>query len=135
MVIDSSALLAVFLGEPEREFYLDQMVNADVRRISAVTFVETGIVLEGRRGAASRHELERLLQQVAIEVVAVDAEQAVAALAAWRKFGKGRHPARLNLGDCFSYALAQLTEEPLLAKGEDFARTGLELCPQAPPPS
>lgn len=133
MVIDSSALVAVFLREPEREFFLDMILKADTRRISAVTFVETGIVLEGRRGAVAEHELDRFLERVAIEVVAVDAEYAAAALAAWRKYGKGRHPAGLNLGDCFSYALAHSVGEPLLAKGEDFGRTDLELCPQALP--
>jgi ribonuclease VapC len=135
MVIDSSALVAIFLREPEREFYLRQIVHATARHISAVTYVETGIVLEGRRGIAAEHEFERFLKQAAIEVVAVDAEQSAAALAAWRKFGKGRHPAGLNLGDCFSYALSRSTGEPLLAKGDDFAKTDVELCPQVPPAS
>ncbi len=134
MVIDSSALVAVFLREPEREFFLDLIIEAGARRISAVTFVETGIVLEGRRGIVAEHQLEKFLEQVAIEVVAIDAEQATAALAAWRKYGKGRHPAGLNLGDCFSYALSHSSGEPLLAKGDDFAHTDLELCPQQPRP-
>jgi len=134
MVIDSSALVAIFLGEPERELYLSLIVKDHSRRVSAVSFVETGMVLEGRRGPVAQDELERFLARVAIEVVAVDPDQARSALAAWRKYGKGRHPAGLNLGDCFSYALARSTGEPLLAKGEDFARTDLKLCPQAPPP-
>lgn len=133
MVIDSSALVAIFLREPEREFYLDLIVKDHTRRVSAVTFVETGMVLEGRRGTVAQDELERFLQRLAIEVVAVDRAQARSALAAWRKYGKGRHPAGLNLGDCFSYALAQSTGEPLLAKGEDFARTDVKLCPQISP--
>jgi ribonuclease VapC len=133
MVIDSSAVVAVFLREPEREFYLNLILKADTRLISAVTFVETGIVLEGRRGSIAERELEKFLNRSAIEIVAVDAEQAAAALVAWRKYGKGRHSAGLNLGDCFSYALSQSRGEPLLAKGDDFARTDLELCPQAPP--
>jgi ribonuclease VapC len=133
MVIDASAIVAIFLREPERALYLDLILKAKARYISAVTFVETGIVLEGRRGAVARHEVERFLERSAIEVVSVDAEQAVAALNAWRTYGKGRHPVGLNLGDCFSYALAQSTGEPLLAKGGDFAQTDLELCPQAPP--
>lgn len=133
MVIDSSALVAIFLREPEREFYLDLIVKDHTRRLSAVTFVETGMVLEARRGPVAQDELERFLARVAIDVVAVDSGQARSALAAWRKYGKGRHPAGLNLGDCFSYALAQATGEPLLAKGEDFARTDLKLCPRVPP--
>jgi ribonuclease VapC len=134
MVIDASAIVAIFLREPERESYLHLILKAKARYISAVTFVETGIVLEGRRGAVARHEVERFLERAAIEVVAVDSEQAAAALNAWRKYGKGRHPAGLNLGDCFSYALARSTGQPLLAKGDDFSRTDLELCPQTPPP-
>lgn len=133
MVIDSSALVAIFLGEPERGFFLSLILRADRRLISAVTFVETGMVLEGRRGAAARREVKKLLDEAAIEIAAVDAELAATALDAWRKYGKGRHPAGLNLGDCFSYALARSSGEPLLAKGEDFARTDLHLCPQAPP--
>jgi len=133
MVIDSSALVAIFLREPERDFYLDLIVKARARRVSAVTFVETGMVLEGRRGAVAQDELERFLERLAIEVAAVDPGQANSALVAWRKYGKGRHPAGLNLGDCFSYALSQSKGEPLLAKGDDFARTDLDLCPQAPP--
>jgi ribonuclease VapC len=133
VVIDASAIVAVFLREPEREFYLDLIFSSKQRLMSAVTFVETGIVLEGRRGAVAMFELERFLEQSRIEVVAVDADLAAAALAAWRKYGKGRHPAKLNLGDCFSYALSRLSGEPLLAKGEDFTRTDLDLCPQAPP--
>jgi ribonuclease VapC len=133
MVIDSSALVAIFLREPERELYLSLIVKDHTRRVSAVSFVEAGMVLEARRGPVAQDELERFLERVAIEVVAVDPGHARSALAAWRKYGKGRHPAGLNLGDCFSYALARSTGEPLLAKGEDFARTDLKLCPQAPP--
>ena len=132
MVIDTSAIVAIFLREPEREFYLDLILKAKARYISAVTFVETGIVLEGRRGAVARHEVMRFLERSAIEVVALDAEQAAAALSAWRAYGIGRHPAGLNLGDCFSYALTRSSGEPLLAKGGDFVQTDLELCPQAP---
>lgn len=133
MVIDSSALVAIFLREPERELYLNLIVKEQIRRVSAVTFVETGMVLEARRGPVAQDEMERFLERVAIEVVAVDPGQARSALAAWRKYGKGRHPAGLNLGDCFSYALAKSTGEPLLAKGDDFARTDLDLCLRTPP--
>jgi ribonuclease VapC len=132
MVIDSSALVAIFLREREREFCLSLILRAKKRLISAVTFVETGMVLEGRRGAVARHQVKKFLDEAAIEIVAVDAALAVAALAAWRKYGKGRHPAGLNLGDCFSYALSESSGEPLLAKGDDFARTDLKLCRQPP---
>jgi ribonuclease VapC len=132
MVIDSSALVAIFLREPEREYYLSQILGAKNRFISAVSYVETGIVLEGRRGKAASHDWRKLLDELSVEIVAVDADLAQDALAAWRKYGKGRHPAGLNLGDCFSYALSRSTAEPLLAKGDDFVRTNLELCPQTP---
>lgn len=132
MVIDSSALVAILLREPERAFFVRQILGAKIRLVSAVTFVETGMVLEGRRGQGARHQFSKLLEDASIEIVPVDAEIAMAALAAWRKYGKGRHPAGLNLGDCFSYAVAKRTGEPLLAKGDDFSRTDIELCPQAP---
>lgn len=133
MVLDSSALVAIFLREPEREWFLDLILRSHACRISAVSLVETGIVLEVRRGAVAAHELDRFLERAAVEIVAVDAQQASLALTAWRKYGKGRHPAGLNLGDCFSYALSRSCGEPLLAKGVDFARTDLDLCPQSPP--
>ena len=133
MTIDSSAIVAIFMNEPECLFFQNQILAAETRIMSAVSMVETGIVLEARLGAAVVRDLERYLDRLAIEVAAVDADLAWRALTAWRKYGKGRDRARLNLGDCFSYALSQSTGEPLLAKGEDFARTDLELCPQAPP--
>jgi len=132
MVLDSSALVAIFLREPEREWFLDLILRSHAR-ISAVSLVETGIVLEARRGPSAVHEIDRFLERASVEIVAVDAQHAALALTAWRKYGKGRHPAGLNLGDCFSYALSRSCGEPLLAKGDDFARTDLELCPQSPP--
>jgi ribonuclease VapC len=133
MTIDSSAIIAIFMNEPECLFFQNQILAAETRIMSAVSLVETGIVLEARLGAAVVRDLERYLDRLAIAVAAVDADLAWRALTAWRKYGKGRHRARLNLGDCFSYALSQSTGEPLLAKGEDFARTDLTLCPQAGP--
>ncbi|HEX4007634.1 MAG TPA: type II toxin-antitoxin system VapC family toxin [Acidobacteriaceae bacterium] len=133
MVLDSSAIVAIFMNEPECAFFQSQILAAETRLISAVSIVETGMVLEARLGATALGSLERYLSRLAVEVVAVDENLAWSALAAWRIYGRGRHPARLNFGDCFSYALSQSTGEPLLAKGEDFVRTGLELCPQAPP--
>ncbi len=132
MVIDSSAVVAIFMNEPEYLFFQNQILAAETRLISAASIVETGMVLESRLGAVAVRDFDHWLERLQIEVVGVDRELAWRALAAWRKFGKGHHPARLNLGDCFSYALAQSLGEPLLAKGDDFARTDLELCPQAP---
>jgi len=127
MVIDTSALLAIFLNEPERQLFLGHIVQAESRSISAATVVEAGIVLEARLGDDAGRELDLFLYRAAIQIIPVDADQAAIARAAWRKFGKSRHPAALNLGDCFSYALAQATGEALLAKGLDFPQTGLPL--------
>jgi len=128
MVIDTSALVAVFLEEPERQRFLDAIFEAESRRISAANVLETGIVLEAKRGEAAGRELDLFLHRTAVEVVPVDAEQVEVARLAWRKYGKGRHPAALNFGDCFAYALAKTLGEPLLAKGNDFAQTDLRIC-------
>ena len=128
MVIDSSALLAIFLGEPERKPFLDLMLQAGKRLVSAGSVLETGIVLEAKRGEAAGREFDLFLIRMKIEVVAVDAEQIEIARSAWRSFGKGRHPAALSFGDCFAYALSKSSGEPLLAKGQDFALTDVELC-------
>lgn len=123
MVIDTSALVAMLLDEPERAA-LAAAIEADPRRlVSAATLVEAGIVLEARLGRAGADALDLLLQRAEIQVVALDREQAELARRAWRSFGKGNDPAGLNLGDCFAYALASAVAEPLLFKGEDFART------------
>jgi ribonuclease VapC len=127
MVIDTSALLAVFLGEPERPQFLESITQAEKRRISAANMLETGIVLEARRGEAAGREFDLFLSQAKVDIVAVDAEQADIARLAWRKYGKGRHPAALNFGDCFAYALAKVLDEPLLAKGSDFLRTDIKM--------
>ena len=126
MVIDTSAFLAVFLGEPERWRFLDAITQAETRCISAANTLETGIVLEARRGEAAGREFDLFLHQANVDVVSVDAEQVEIARLAWRKYGKGRHPAALNFGDCFAYALAKTLGEPLLAKGSDFARTDIK---------
>jgi ribonuclease VapC len=127
MVIDSSALLAIFLAEPERQHFLDLIVEAPTRLISAGNALETGIVLEAKRGEAAGREFDLFVVRTNLEVVAVDGEQVEVARSAWRKYGKGRHPAALNFGDCFAYALAKSSGEPLLAKGTDFAQTDLEV--------
>lgn len=128
MVIDSSAIVAILLEEPECESYIAQITAAERRLVSAVSVVETGIVLESRRGDTGVREFNLFLHEAQLEIVPVDAEQAEAARTGWRKYGKGRHPAGLNLGDCFTYALARTAGEPLLAKGSDFAQTDLPLC-------
>jgi ribonuclease VapC len=132
MVIDTSALVAIFLAEPERQPLLDLLLQAETRMISAATVLETGIVLEARRGESAGREFDLFLVRANLQVVAVDSEQAEIARSAWRKYGKGQHPAALNFGDCFAYALAKFTGEPLLAKGTDFAATDIEVCPVRP---
>lgn len=123
MVIDTSALAAIFFREPERQRFLDTIL-ADVRPlVSAATILETGIVVEGRQGEAAGREFDLFAVRAGLQVVPFDAEQADIARSAWRKYGKGRHPAGLSYGDCFSYALSKATGEPLLAKGTDFAST------------
>ncbi|MGV1007505.1 MAG: type II toxin-antitoxin system VapC family toxin [Dermatophilaceae bacterium] len=126
MVVDTSALVAVLLGEPEAETFADAMSgSAQVVRVSAATFLEAAIVLEARQGPDAVRDLRLLLEVVGAEVVAFDESQAHIALAAWRRFGKGRHSAGLNLGDCFSYALASSLGDTLLFKGEDFRQTDI----------
>ncbi len=127
MVIDTSALLAIFLAEPERKPFLESILQAETRMISAANVLETGIVLEARRGESAGREFDLFLVRANLQIVAVDSEQAEIARSAWRKYGKGRHSAALNFGDCFAYALAQALGEPLLAKGSDFALTDIEV--------
>jgi len=127
MVIDTSALAAIFFSEPEGPQFLRAIVEAESRLISAATILEAGIVLEARQGEAAGREFDLFTLRAGLQVVPFDAEQAELARSAWRKFGKGRHPAGLNFGDCFAHALAQSTGELLLAKGADFAATGIAL--------
>jgi ribonuclease VapC len=123
MVVDTSALLAILEDEPERRNFNGAIEVADSRRMSAVTFVESSMVIESRFGAEGVRDLDRLIERAEVEIVPVDVEQARTAREAFARFGKGRHAAGLNFGDCFSYALARVLGEPLLFKGEDFGRT------------
>jgi len=125
MVIDTSALVAILRAESERRRFLEAMEAADSRRISVAIFVETSIVIDARYGAEGLRDLDRLIAGANIEIVPLDREQGQAARDAFSRFGKGRHRAALNYGDCFSYALAYTLGEPLLCKGNDFIHTDI----------
>jgi ribonuclease VapC len=126
VILDTSALMAILRREPERDAFTEALSGAARPAISAATLVELVLVSEGRGGPSVRPELDLLLSQSAIEVVPFTAEHAALAAEGWRRYGKGRHPAGLNLGDCFAYALAQSRGEPLLFKGTDFAQTDVK---------
>ncbi len=128
MVIDTSALLAILQNEPERRRFNESIEAADSRVMSVATFVEVSIVIDSRYGAEGLRDLNLFIGQAGIEFAAVDVEQARVACTAFSRFGKGRHAAALNYGDCFSYALAQVLGEPLLYKGDDFSRTDVTPC-------
>lgn len=125
MVIDSSAIIAVALDEPEAPDFEKRIVDDPVRLVSAATVLEAAIVIEARYGDAGGIELDRWLSSIGAEIVPVDLALVEDARRAWRMFGKGRHPAGLNFGDCFSYALARSRTEILLFKGNDFSKTDL----------
>jgi ribonuclease VapC len=125
MIVDTSALVAVILGEPDAEAHLRAMATADDLSLSASTLVEALIVVEARQGPEASADLQALLADIEASVIPLSEEQANAAAEAWARFGKGRHPAGLNLGDTFSYALAKTTGEPLLFKGDDFTKTDI----------
>ena len=129
MVLDTSALLAIFLNEPERDTFLAAIIGAARRLVSVATVLETGIVLEARKGEAAGRELDLFLHAGAIEQVAVDVEQLELARLAFRRYGKDRSSAGLTWSDCFSYALAHVSGEPLLAKGTGFRQTDIALVP------
>lgn len=126
MIVDTSALVSVICGEPDAERYLGAMASADSVSLSAATLAEALIVVEARQGREAASDLGALLADLQAEVIAFDERQAEAAASAWRRFGKGRHPAGLNLGDTFSYALAVAVGEPLLFKGRDFVATDVQ---------
>jgi ribonuclease VapC len=123
MIVDSSALLAILNRELDAERYEAAILTAPRCRMSVANLLETSIVVESRGGAEAGYELDVFLESAEIEPMPVTTEQLAAARQAWRQFGKGRHPAALNFGDCFAYALAQVSGEPLLYKGDDFTRT------------
>jgi ribonuclease VapC len=125
MVVDSSAVLAILKQEPAAAACALAIANAPVRLMSAASLVEAGIVMQARFGDGGARALDALLRRAQIEIAPFDAEQAAIARDAFCRFGKSRHPASLNLGDCFAYALAKRQDEPLLFIGDDFDRTDL----------
>jgi ribonuclease VapC len=125
VILDTSALLAVLFGEKDAETYAQAISQADVCRISAATFVEVSIVVESQTGDAGSRQWDSFFRSAGISIEPVTEEQAHAARQAWSDFGKGRHAAGLNFGDCFPYALAKVSGEPLLFKDQDFRKTGI----------
>jgi ribonuclease VapC len=125
VVIDSSAILAIILLEPEARVLAGALRSPGPRRISAIAYLEATLVLEGRQREAGRSALEAWVRESGAEIIPFDPRQMLYACQGWREFGKGRHPAALNLGDCATYALAKVTGEPLLCKGNDFAQTDI----------
>ncbi len=125
MIVDTSALLAILFGEKDAETYARAISEAEVCLISAATFVEVSIVVESETGDAGSRQWDSFLRTASMRVEPVTEEQAHTARQAWSDFGKGRHPAGLNFGDCFPYALAKISGEPLLFKGQDFRKTDI----------
>ena len=126
MVIDTSAIVAIVINEPDAPRIEVQIADDPIRLISAATVLEATMVIETRLGDAGGREFDLWLLKIGAEIVPADADQVDAARRAWRRYGKGRHAAALNYGDCFSYALAMTRGEPLLFKGDDFAKTDIK---------
>lgn len=125
MIIDTSAIVAILFDEDDAKTYADAISGAETCRASAATFVEASIVVEMQTKSAGSRQLDAFFRRAGIVIEPVTEEHAHLARQAFTDFGKGRHPAGLNYGDCFSYALAKATGEPLLFKGKDFAKTDL----------
>jgi len=125
MVVDTSALVAILLGEPDAERFARALGAEPIRLLSAGALVVLSCVIEGRKGETGRADVALLLRDGDFEVVSVTPQQAEIAVDAFRRFGRGRHRARLNVGDCFSYALAVATDHALLFKGDDFGHTDI----------
>jgi ribonuclease VapC len=123
MVLDTSALLVLLLDEPEAEDFRAAVEDDSTRLVSSATLLETALVIEARKGEPGGRELDALVQKADVVVVPVEAEHVFEGRRAYRRFGKGRHPAGLNFGDLFAYALSRISGEPLLFKGDDFSKT------------
>ena len=126
MIVDTSALLAILYAESDAAKFANALAFHAVRRMSAATYLETAIVIDRQRGVAAGRLFDALIGRAAIEIVDVTKEHADVARQGHLEFGKGRHPAGLNYGDCFSYALAKVSGMPLLFKGDDFRLTDVE---------
>lgn len=125
MVVDTSALMAILLGESDAEAFIRALADDPKKMISAFNALESAIVIEAKKGEAGGRELDLLLHRARIETIGLNGDQVELALGGWRKYGKGNHPAGLNVGDCCAYALAKYTGEPLLFKGNDFSQTDI----------
>jgi ribonuclease VapC len=126
VIVDTSALVAILRGEPDASFFAEALAEAVRPRISAANYLEAAIVIDGSRDPIASRRFDELLREAEIVVEPVTAEQAQIAREAYRDFGRGSgHPAKLNFGDCFAYALARAAAEPLLYKGDDFRQAGL----------
>jgi ribonuclease VapC len=128
MVIDTSAVLAILLGEPERRHFNEKIEADPIRLMSAASYLEAAIIIDDRFGYDGARDLKLFLAEAEIAIEPVTLEQAEVAREAYRRFGKGNHPAALNFGDCFAYALARVTDQPLLFKGNDLAQTDVDAC-------
>jgi ribonuclease VapC len=126
VIVDSSALMAVIFNEPEESQFAAVLVDAPVLRMSVANWVEAAIVVDSRKDPRAKARFEDLRKMLQIELVPVTVDMAYRSRVAYADYGKGNHPARLNYGDCFAYALAKETGEPLLFKGTDFAQTDIE---------
>lgn len=129
MVIDTSAVIAILFGEEEAERFGTAIDNDPSRLMSAASVLEASLVVESELGEQGARELDFLLLKAGIETIPFNEEQLQVARYAFREYGKDRHPAGLNFGDCFSYALSRTTGEPLLFKGDDFSQTDVAICP------
>jgi ribonuclease VapC len=130
VIIDTSAIIAVLRDERDAVFFARAIADATTRRISAVNFVESAVVIDASRDPIATRRFDDFMKEASILIEPVTAQQAQIARAAYRDFGKGSgHPARLNFGDCFAYALAKESSAPLLFKGKDFAQTDIAVAP------
>ena len=129
MVIDTSALIAILQDEPERRILNEAIEAAESCAMSTGSFLETSMVIESRYGPDGTRDLDLFISKARISLASVDADQAYVARDAFRRYGKGRHAAGLNFGDCFAYALAKMLDEPLLFKGNDFVLTDIAVYP------
>jgi ribonuclease VapC len=134
LVVDTSAAVAIILGEPGSDELAAHLEEAMARLMPAAIRVELGIVIEARLWPAGQDIVDRFLRDAKVDIVAVDADLAARAMSGWRRYGKGRHPASLNFGDCFTYALAERTGHPVLCTGDDFAATDIAVLRPRPTP-